>query len=141
MIQSTKGDFLVGVKNSFLTEHKQMRPGKSIFYNSERLTNKNNKTGHYICVDKGEAFQVSCSKKGNKGETTYGMVMYVDGIRVSGKNTFERIGWFRGFKQGKGVYREFRFSVPQQIGMIHDDEGEKEDLGVEALSFYQKTQK
>ena len=73
------------------------------------MVDENGNKNNYVCVDRNEKFKVSCSKIDNFQRETYGAVLYLDGKRVQGMKTFDGISWFHGFKQGNGIYKEFKF--------------------------------
>ena len=61
----------------------------------------------FICVEKNEAFQIKmeCSQYETLDKnTTFGVVLYLNGQRVHGKKTMRKFGWFQGFKKGNGMF-------------------------------------
>ena len=59
---------------------------------------QNKQVNNYICVENGESFYVGISCVNKQDPTTYGAVLYLNGMRVPGKKTFKGRTTFQGFK-------------------------------------------
>jgi hypothetical protein len=59
----------------------------------------------FICVERNEVFQIKMESLDNENkQTTFGVVLYLNGQRVHGKKTMRKFGWFQGFKKGNGMF-------------------------------------
>ena len=55
-------------------------------------------------------------------KTVYGAVLYLDGMKVAGKKTFNSRTIFQGFKQGGGKYLKFNFNT-SGVGLLAQEPG------------------
>ena len=59
------------------------------------LSNDRDVPRKFICVERNEVFQIKMENADKTDKnTTYGVVLYLNGQRVHGKKTMRRYGWF-----------------------------------------------
>ncbi|CAI2369258.1 unnamed protein product [Moneuplotes crassus] len=89
---------------------------------------------NYICVENNQPFKINIIADNEHTDKSFGCHLYLDGKIVKGKKTFRAKGWFHGFKQGGGKFREFLFSIPPQ-GEEEKKEVQEVDSSIDIDNF------
>ena len=113
MTLSRKGKFKLEVVrkpkprdlHSSLPERDKIGPTEESIYNCVKLWDPELKRqASYICVDNAEKFFVRLISMDQGEQETHGVVLYLDGRRITGRKTFKRVSVFPGLKKNKGKF-------------------------------------
>ena len=66
---------------------------------------------NYICVKDKDSFKLRIVGTDSNDSTIYGVVLYFNGERITGKKTFKRVTSFAGYKKPDRNLAEFTFDI------------------------------